>query len=303
MKRIYAIFFTLAALCGCDTIAEDYSGCPPPNIPELRVRFNLADEFDAGGHYDSSVGNDVMLYIFKDKKLTHASLVPFDAIKQGAHHAITKTPETTGDLDFVAWAVPHGERLHDRHTPYTLGDGFDDKYMEHGMSTRADDFYTPVYHRLYKGHLSETVSAEGHSDHTIDVAPAACRVAVNVVDNFGALDDPGAAPGVLVEGVMSRMNHTGHGTGEPATVAAPFQPSGDGVNYTTSTFGVLPSAAGQTVSVKIIAGGGTIATLTLPGNKPAVSGGMLVFDYVLDAPYFEITIGDWTEKIYRPGYI
>ncbi len=307
----------LAVMSGC--IREDYSKCPPRDVPpgDILLSFHLADPFEPAGEFDTTLGNDVRLYVFQDKRLTLTESVPFGAIGGGKEYAMRKNDRNTGSIDILSWAVPAGKNLDDYLAPQTTGEDFEGICLEHTVPTgsesrsparsaaRSETIYPPLYHGLYLGTVTETtIDKPGNSTLGIGFAPACCRIEVNITDKTGTLSAVGAAPKVHVTGVMSQMNRHKQGVGTPATIETALQPSEDGENFTTGRFGVLPSGAGQTVNVTVFDPAGTaVATLSLPERLTASSGGLLTFEYELDAPFFEITIGDWTEKIFTSDHI
>lgn len=292
MKRIILILLTTVAFGSC--IDENTDGCPA----DMLLAFYLHDDYESGD-YDSKVGNDVALYIFKDKKLSYSNIIPYSEIQGGKEYAIRKTPEIAGNLELIAWAVPlHGDNS--LIPQYQIGDLFDYQFMEHAAA-RAEERLAPICYDIHLGNVSSVEAINKPTSHLINMPYAPCRVEVRIHDASGEIDasQPDKPPHVLVSGVMSQMNLHKQGVGNPAVVKVPLS-SDDGETYATGRFGVLPSSEGQTVSVQVIGNDNVMATLTVPENnlpKGAESGGLLIFEYALGETSFTITINDFTQKI------
>lgn len=265
----------------------------------MRLRFVLDDEFVPGGNYDSRIGNSVSLYIFKDKVLTFSRVIPYEEIKEGREYVIRKTEATSGNLDMVAWAVPAGGN--NALIPvYAMGDKFEQQTVRLEAMTRAD-LYKPILGDRFLSTVEAVEKIDRPSSHTFQMQYGMCRIRVNIIDETGVFARPGAAPCVLLDGVMSQMNLQKKGVGPEATVETALScESGDNINFSTGDFGVLPSADWQTVSVRIVCAGEVVATLTVPKeNLPtgAKAGAYLIFEYRIDASEFLVTIDDFTHKI------
>ncbi len=159
LKRIILILCTALVLSSC--IKED------TYCPVMYLSFHMEDEF-VSGDYDSRIGHEVLLYIFKDNRLAYSEYIPYASIAKGKEYAIDKTSEILGDLKIVTWAVPIGETetkndgtvgsnnsVSNYHPDYKIGDKFDEKYLEHtpmGIYVE-DDHHHPYYHELYIGRM------------------------------------------------------------------------------------------------------------------------------------------------------
>jgi len=295
MKRIILILLAAITFSGC--IDENTVGCPV----DMRLMFYFDDSYESG-NFDSNIGSDVALYIFKDKRLTYSNVIPYGEIQGGKEFAIRKTPEIAGNLELVAWAVPpHKEEL--GFIPkYQIGDSFDDLFIKH-IATRSEELYAPLYYNIHLGSVSSVEAIDKPTTHMINMPYAPCRVEVRIRDQIGTID-ASHQPHVLVRGVMSQMNLRKQGVGSPAVINVPLildsEDEIEGKTYVTERFGVLPSSQGQTVSVQIISNDNEIVTLTAPENslsKGAESGGLLIFEYVLGETSFTIIINDFIQKI------
>jgi len=269
----------------------------------MHLIFYLDDNYEPHT-YDTKVANDVTLYIFKDNRLTYSNIIPYSEIAGGKEYVLRKTPEISGNIELIAWAVPPHRDL--AFIPeYRFGDLFDDlfKRMEVDLSTRAETRYKPLFYDIHMGNATSVEAIDEPTRHMINMLYAPCRVEVRLHDQLGAIDvsQPDKPPYVLVHGVMSQMNLRKQGTGEPAVVNVPLICSDvDDERYHTGRFGVLPSSEGQIVSVQIISLDNVVTTLTVPTNtlpKGAYSGGLLIFDYTIGETYFYIEIDGWTIRI------
>ena len=127
------------------------------------------------------------------------------------------------------------------------------------------------------------------------------RVVVNITDRNGTFSRPGSEPGGIVYGTITMMDIDGNGVGSPAAVHAELasQPC-DGVALTTGRIGVMPSSGGKTVSVAVKDGEQVLETLTVPASglpAGAVSGGLIIFEYTLNAPEFTIIVDGFRKNI------
>ena len=280
---------------GC--LDENTIGCPD----DMRLVFYLSDIYEPSANYDSKVGNDITLYIFKDKRLTYKNVIPYSEIEGGKEYVIRKTPDISGNLELIAWAVPK-PRLVSGIPDYQIGYLFDDQLISY-VATRAETHFVPLEYDIHLGSASAVEPIDAATTHSINMLYAPCRVEVRIrdIDDILEASTSGNDMHVLTQGVMSQMNLRKQGVGSTAIVNAPLScPSGDGENYTTGRFGVLPSAAGQTVSVKVMSNDKEVVTLTVPQGtlpKGAESGDLLIFEYTLGDPFFVITIADYTVKI------
>jgi len=265
----------------------------------------MSDIHEPSADYDSHVGNDIALYIFKDKELTYSNLIPYAEIEGGKEYVMRKTPETAGNLEFVAWAVPRTKEAASVPS-YQVGDLFYDQFISH-MVTRAGTHYDHLEYDVHLGTKSSVEAIDVPSTHMINMLYAPCRVEVRIrdVDNILQASTPGNDMHVLVHGVMSQMDLRKQGVGAQAVVSVPLlscpsEEEEEGERFVTERFDVLPSANGQNVSVQVISNNRVAVTLTIPqGSLPkgAESGELLIFEHTLGYPYFLIIVADFTIKI------
>ena len=279
-------------LTGC--LKEGDSGCPA----DMRLSFRLEDAYEAGT-YDTRIANDVLLYIFRDKRCVESILIPYAEIQSEKEYVIRKN-ELYGSLDLVAWAVPAG--VDDQLIPaFENGKNLGDCRLELNALTRVED-YEPYVCDLYLGRVSTNETIDVETSHKVDMIHSSCRVEVNVIDVGTSLSSGAADPKVCVYGSMHQMDMDKNGMGNVACVNTSLGcPSGDGTSYSTGRFGILPSTSEQVLSVEIYNGSQLLATLSTPTNSDSpissAAGGLIVFDYVLGEAYFWLTVGDYREKI------
>jgi hypothetical protein len=300
-------------------VALSLSGCLKEDAwcPVMYVSFELEDE-SLPGDFDSRVGHDVLLYIFRDDILTYSHLIPYDSIANRAEYAIEKTPAITGNLKMVAWAVPddiidhhhNGEALNihnARHREYDLGSRFDQHFLN--ASAIDDDHHAPIHHERYIGTPDligdEPMSRDSHVD--IVMRPATGRIIVNITDPNNYLGKTNGEPHVVVDGTMSQMNLSKQGVGEQVRVrtgigeTSPATRAAEGTTHTTEIFGVMPSEPGRTLNVNIMNGTELVETLSVRTDErrhqAIESGELLEFDYVIGSGAFNLTIEGWTERI------
>jgi hypothetical protein len=282
----------------------------------MYVSFKLEDQF-LSGDFDSRIGNDVQLYIFRDDILVWSHLIPYDSIAGSARYAIEKTPAITGNLKMVAWAVKgdvtdihhNGAPLdihNERHPEYALGSSYDQHVLN--ISPIAAGYSAPIHSERYMGTLDhiQEVSLDGDSSHEIFMRPATGRIIVNITDPGNLLNSSAGEPWVVVDGTMSQMNLSREGTGQQIKIRTgideiPSTRANPDTTHTTDFFGVLPSEPGRTLSVTIMNGNETVETLSVTTDErrhQAIrSGELLEFDYLIGSASFNLTIGDWTERI------
>ena len=271
---------------------------------KMTLSFHLQDDY-VPGTYDTRIANDVQLYVFSNDKCVASQLIPYSAIQAGGKYTMQKTREMDGQIDLVAWAVPNAGTVPGLKTlpaipGCNIGNTLDTQDIVLSPTRAAGDYQSAPM-ELYLGEDSFQEALMTPSNHDITMIHAACRVEVDITDN-GSLGGPAAAPGVRVSGGMTEMNVQKEGLGAPAIVdAALTNPSGDGKAYTTGFFGILPSTAGQTVSVDVVSGNTVLATLTVPtDNLPrgAEAGGYMIFEYTIGNTYFTVTInGNFRQNI------
>lgn len=291
-----ALICTLSLLSSCSYIDDDMKGCPA----DMLLSFHIDDPHEAGD-FDTRVGNDVLLYIFRDGVCVSKIMVPYSEIAQGKSYAIRKTAQICGNLQIVAWAVPANGDMSVLPS-WKIGDplGSTDISLE---SLGREGYYAAVTNQLYLGTFSTTEAVDEPTSHSIGMNYSYCRVEVRVTDPSGKiLDVPGGAS-VRVLGSMSAMNMQQQGTGKEAIVVIGLDnPDGDNIHYTTGRFGIYPSRAGETISIGIYAGDTLVATLTVPAEnipRGAESGGLLVFEYTLESDSFTLIVNGYRVNIYN----
>jgi hypothetical protein len=267
----------------------------------MLISFFIDDPYEAGD-FDTRIGNDVLLYIFRDSVCVEKMVIPYSEIKQGKSSAIRKTDNISGNLQMVAWAVPASGDTSVLPS-WQLGDLLSS--MEISMkSLGSAGYYAAVANQLHLGTFSSNEKVDEPSSHSIGMNYSYCRVEVHVTDPSGSvLNVPGGSI-IHVLGNMSKMNMQLQGTGKKAIVVAGLEnPDNGGIHYTTGRFGIYPSADGETISIEIYAGNVRMATLTVPReNIPtgAESGGLLIFEYTLESDSFTLIInGDYRINIYN----
>ena len=75
---------------------------------DTRLHFELDDQYDINGTFDSSIGNDVLLYVFKDKVLTRIETISYSDIQSYGRAGVPfrQDEKTSGNLEFIAWSTP-----------------------------------------------------------------------------------------------------------------------------------------------------------------------------------------------------
>lgn len=293
MKNKILILLISIALTSC--LDQDKDGCPA----DMYLTFSIDDPHEPDV-FDSRLGGDVMLYIFKDKQVVSGTLIPYEKISGGKEYVIRKDENHSGNLDLVAWAVRTGADAASI-PQLSPGDNLYDVYRRLRQMTRAETEHHPSTDSLHVARITTVEAIDEQTRHELGLNYSDCRVEVRVTDNDGVLSQPGSDPCVRVYGTMTDMNMDRRGDGSAATVCATLGcPSGDKVCYTTGRFGVMPSAEGQTVSVKVYDGSRTVATLDVPQSllpEGAVSGGLLIFEYTLNAPQFTVEVDGFRHNV------
>ncbi len=292
-----AIIYLAVSLClglwGC--LREGMDDCPA----DMTLSFYLEDIY-VPGTYDTRIGNDVQLYVFRDKKLIKGIRIPYSQISNGKSCTVRKTQEMNGDIDLVAWAVPIANP--EENIPeWEYGEMLDEELISEELTTQYNSYYSSVPHELYLGRSAFTESYNQSSHHRIGMIYAACRVEVYVIDWGKIIYEPGVQNYAVVKGVMSKMDMEFRGFGEEANVVAQLNDtSDDHTHYATGRFGVMPSAADKTISVDVRTIQNVYATLSVPkDNLPrgAWAGGLIVFEYVMGNNFFTVIVDGWRRNI------
>lgn len=276
---------------GC--LPEGNSGCPG----YLTVSFDLDDEYEEG-NFDSRIGNDIVLYVFRDGKCLQRLTVPYDEVRGGKEYRFRKSLRMHGDLHIVAWTVSSEKGDSGSIPDWVENDQLEYLRLEMPARTGASDCM-PTANELYMGMETFYEKVDSSSARPISLQHVACRVEVNVSDATATLSS--AASRIALYGSMTAMDMWKNGVGEEAVVHTQLRcPDGNGKDYTSGRFGILPSAQYQTIAVDIISGDAVIATLTVPRDRlpqGAVSGGLMIFDYSLGDNEFWITVDGYRQKI------
>jgi hypothetical protein len=301
MKLIKTIpFFTvfvcaISFLSSCSLVDDELNNCPA----DMELSFRIDDLYE-GGNFDERVGNDVLLYIFKDNVCVERIIVPYNEIAQGKRYVIRKSEQISGNLQMVAWAVPGGRNANELPS-WQIGAplGSTDISLETLGNT---GYYSAVSNRLYLGTLSVNEKLSEPTSHSIGMNYSYCRVEVHVTEPTGSILNVPEGASIHVLGSKAGMNMQLHGTGSNAIVVTKLDnPEKDGVRFTTGRFGIFPSAEGETISVEIFAGDARLATLNVPKEnlpKGAEVGGLLVFEYTVNSGNFTLTVNGYRVNIY-----
>jgi hypothetical protein len=265
----------------------------------MRISFHINDRYETG-NFDERIGNDILLYIFRDSVCVAKRIVPYSDIAQGKSYVIQKTELISGNLQMVAWGVPGGRSANDLPS-WQIGDSLSstDIFLEAIGNT---GYYAAINNRLHLGTLSVNEKVYEPTSYSIGMNYCYCRVEAHVTERSGSiLNVPGGAR-VHVLGSMSGMNMQLLGTGKDAIVTTSLDnPSNDKIHFTTGRFGIFPSAEGKTISIEIYAGNARVATLNVPREnmpKGAEAGGLLVFEYTINSDSFTLTVNGYRVNIY-----
>jgi hypothetical protein len=296
IKAIQVFVCSIFFLSACSLIDDDLDKCPA----NMLVSFHIDDRHEAGD-FDERIGNDVLLYIFKDSVCTAKMIVPYGEIAQGKKYAIRKTEQISGNLQMVAWAVPaNGDATilpsWQIGAPLASTDIFLDPVGNMGH-------FAPVNKELYIGTLSVVENIKESTSHSIGMNYSYCRVEVHVKDPSGSLLSVPQGASIRVLGSMSGMSMQLQGTGKNAIVATGLKnPESDKIHFTTGRFGVYPSAKDNTISIEIYAGDTRLVTLNVPREnlpKGAEAGGLLIFEYTINSGSFTLSINGYRVNIYN----
>ena len=277
----------------------------------MYVSFEMNDPY-LEGDFDSRIGSDVLLYIFRNDTLTYTKTIPYDSIAEGTEYAILKTPQILGDITLVAWAVPETRNvaIHETgdHPEYVLGSSFDEQFLKHTQTDSRGPgvYYTPQPHERYLGTMKVTEYEGRTSNHRIEMLPAPGRIIVNLTDPGNLLSSTPGESYVVVDGVLSQMGLDKKGSGDPILVRSdlfedPASRAAADRFHTTDVFGVLPSEPGKSVSVQIMNGTQILQTLRVYSDdnlhQIIESGELLEFDYEVGSSEFSISVNGFTQKI------
>lgn len=289
------ILILLAAITLTSCLDQDTDGCPA----DMYLTFSVDDPYEPDT-YDSRLGSDVMLYVFKDKRVVSGTLIPYEKISGGKEYVIRKDPDHSGNIDLLAWAVPADKEqaLIPKLSP---GDNLDDIYRELNPVTRAQTECHPSECFLHMARITTTEIIDQPTKHNLGLNYSDCRMEVKVTDYNNILAQPGRNPEIYIYGTMSKMNMDKKGVGTPALLRKQLNcPANDNVIYHTGRFGVLPPEEGKSVSVNISDGNNTLQTLTVSDSAlldRVVSGGLIILEYTLGAPEFTIIAGGFRQNI------
>ena len=269
---------------GC--LDEGDDGCPN----DMTLIFKLEDTH-VGGDFDSRIGNDVLLYVFRDGKCIDSQTIPYEEIRDGKY-TFRKPDGMEGNLSLLAWSVSDsGDAA--ALPNWAVSDALDDLYIELPSAS------SPMHCEMYNGSTEPFKEAiDQESSHTISMIHTACRVEVNVKANSAVITTDN--PNVTITGSMTRMDMSLAGTGNAAVVKTSLLPDSGVGEYATGRFGILPSSAGQTIAVNIYDDNEPLATLKVPrDNLPrgAEAGDLMIFDYQLGDTEFWLTVNGFRQKI------
>lgn len=291
MKKIILILLLAVSFTCC--FDDDYTGCPD----YMTLSFYLDDDH-VPGTYDTRIGNGVRLHFFKDERLVSSLEIPYAEIQAGKEYTIRKTEDMSGDLDLVAWAVPVGKPL--QYIPSAaLGDRMEDHCLSMEPFARAAEYHNPKLCDIYLGRVSTGEAVDEPTSHRVAMIYAGCRITVNVTDEREVLDDNSE---ICVNGTMSRMNMWKEGVGEEALVYVDLECSSAGSqDYSTEQFCVLPSPAGEELSVSIYNSNSKLVTLTVPRDnfpRGAQAGDLIIFDHTLGTNEFTLIVNGFRQIFY-----
>lgn len=294
MKNKILILLAVLTLSSCFNMNKD--GCPA----DMHLTFSVEDPYE-DGTYDSRLATDVMLYIFKDKRVVSKTLIPYENISNGKPHTIRKDQTTSGNLDIIAWAVPASGGDPTSIPQLSMGDNLSDVYRQLVPLSRAVSDCHPSMCMLHVARKTTREAIDSETRHNLGLNYSDCRVEVRVTDNNFILSQPGCDPKVMIRGTMTRMDMDFKGCGDEAIVHNKLLcPSADSRNYSTGRIGLMPSAEGQTLSVDISNGVQNLITLDAPANLlplGAFSGGLIIFEYTLNAPEFTIVVNGFRHNV------
>ncbi|MDR0977335.1 MAG: FimB/Mfa2 family fimbrial subunit [Prevotellaceae bacterium] len=253
----------------------------------LTLTFNIEDQY-ASDNFDSRIGNDILLTAFRGGGAVWSEVIPYERIHNG-ECTIKKPDGLDGNVTFVAWAAPKSSATPAIYTPLPSGTSFDNFFFEQTAGSVAGGLAVPE--TFHFGTDSVAISADEPTNTSISLKPVTCRVEVRVHSEKA----PDQTPTAVINGTASRANLEGKGSGgDKAVVAAFLNPSSS--LYTTNIVPVMPSPDGQSVSVTILDGTETVATLSAPASVTRVaaqSGGYILFDYTVNTASVTITVEDW----------
>lgn len=277
MKQIIPYLFLFVLLCS-SCIKEDLDDCEGWR----NLTFSHFCLYDDNTNFDDWIANDVVLHVYQDKKLKLIKHIPYAQIGQGQTFSYIKQCE--GEVDIVCWAVKNASAT------LVPSANIEQDYWEQLLTVQKRTWYQTHVTDLFLG--TEAVTDDcltENSTHHIKMINTAYLMTVNLI-TAEPLQTRADDLYVVVDGVMNTENLLYQGLGEAVETKADFSTSYTDGTYTTSVFGVLPSADAQTVSLAVYSGDTRIATVRTP--EKAVAGGRMIVDINLGVS-ISIVVNDW----------
>ncbi|MDR0962482.1 MAG: FimB/Mfa2 family fimbrial subunit [Mediterranea sp.] len=259
----------------------------------LTLNFSIYDEY-AAGDFDSRIGNDVLLTVFKDGAVVASSVIPHEYIHNGKC-TVKKPDGMDGNVELLVWGVPNytdGTAQTWYYDPLQQGVRFEDIQLEYSPTRAVSNLLSPS--SFYYGTENAVADKSELTSAAVQLSSIMCRVEVRMHTTRQL-----AVPSVKIQGTASKANLRGEGIGNDQIVAAPLQrQTGSQPFYGTGLINVMPSRKDQSVSVIIMDDNNNLTTLTTPRDVPvaAISGGYILFDYYEESASVTITVNDYEMK-------
>lgn len=276
MKKIILIFLALQTLISC--IKDNNEGCP--TFAELV--FVLNSPYSTGD-FDSDIGNDVHLHVFKGNTFYSSHTVPYDQIKGGKPYQFKK--EFDEEMIISAYAIPAEQsgKLPDME----FSNDWYGQVIQ--METLSLSTYKPCKGALYQGQLITNERKSEQSLHRIELSPCFAMVTVMIMnaDSFSETYEVG------IEGTAGLMRIHDKSVSSPAEVRSGVTAK-DGT-YTTGTMYLLPSApSGQCIRVNIYSNNNLL--MYVDTGKESIAGKNILIKVNPHNLSVEIIVDEWVYK-------
>lgn len=273
----------MALFAASSCIRENTDGCPA----KLSLIFELDDPYSAG-NFDSDIGNDIELQLFRNDLYSDRITIPYSQIRNGRPYTFQK--KCSDRVRIAAYALPAGQSA-TIPSPGT-GDSFYDQYirMEQPVRTAA---YAPYGGTLYLGTTTIEGGSRSNNRYRVAMSPCFAKVIVLVVNAETFVADPSRTLGIGIEGTAATMRIHDRSTSSAIEVRTVLKVENE--VFTTGQMRILASETpGQNLKVNLYNDDDLLMYVLT--EHEAVAGKEIIIKINPGDLTAEITIDGWTYK-------
>ncbi|MCD8176773.1 MAG: FimB/Mfa2 family fimbrial subunit [Tannerellaceae bacterium] len=245
MKSIERLLYLLIGTLlfnGC--IFQDPEDCEGTICFEFRYKNNQE-------LFDQVIASDIYFHLYHEEIVKTMLVLPFDIIKGGRTYGIRK--EQTGEMEVIAWAVPATETISGEIPQAANGSRKEEAKIE--IQPIQGGLYKPLDF-LHRGSARWTeTELTGNTGITVSLTPAVSRLRVILYDE--GTYTPENSPGIEVAGLQKELTIDLEPTGADIVIDGSLHLAYEENQWHTGWICLPPSAAGKTLSVKVIPAGQT----------------------------------------------